>query len=308
MISEMLENLKSHQKKIQVLISISCLIVLVIIVDIREVIIMTQNIDYLWFLYAILLVIPNIIIRVIRWQKILEGSDNYYKISFLTKTYFIGQALNLILPGSLGDIGKSYYGKGYDGEFSVLIKSSIIDKLFGIFSLMLVGLVSSLIIKNFVILNIIIILLMTMVLIYYKSTFIISKIENIIKIKNSKKIISYLDVLKRDAKKVFLRALYYSFIGWALTILIYVFSSKTLFLDIDIFILIVLVPLIYIIRMIPISVAGLGTTDLFTVYILQSQYDKPEQLLFFSLLTNLLLVIIPGLIGILFITNYKKKE
>jgi glycosyltransferase 2 family protein len=95
----------------------------------------------------------------------------------------------------------------------------------------------------------------------------------------------------------FFWALLISIVGWMITNLMYYLAVWAVGAHIGIGFTFAIAPLINIVRMLPISISGLGSADALMVQLLQGVGIEKHLTLAASMIVNLTLIMIPGAIG-----------
>jgi hypothetical protein len=119
---------------------------------------LAQVTDYpLAILVAVILSLTNLGLITIRWRKILKSrSETHLPLVGLVKVNWIGQFFSSVLPGSVsGDLIKILYIQKYNSKFSkkFIFASILIDRVVGLFGLILIVGTSSLLFYDHIILN-----------------------------------------------------------------------------------------------------------------------------------------------------------
>jgi uncharacterized protein (TIRG00374 family) len=186
----------------------------------------------------------------------------------------IGSFLGLFLPSSLGtDVVRGYYLMKNNSEKSVSISSIFVDRVLGIFSLLLLGAISvffagDLISRYNIQTNIIVVFLLVIVFFYlFQKEQSAILLEKLLKKLKHKKVIEYGMKLHSSILeyKKYPRTLVISFV---LTILVqvtrvvtYYFVALSFNIQISAIYYFLFVPIIMMVIMIPISIGGLGVKE-----------------------------------------------
>jgi len=245
-----------------------------------------------------------------RWQIIINDKSSKLNFFIILRYLWVGLFFNQALPSNIGGDGmrifllnkKSKIGLGESTKFV------LIDRLFGVFSLILIVLVVYLLsfdllseeIRDFLP------LLITPLIITLILFFLIERIEAFFNIKN-RHFLWLLDLVKtfkysllniRSSSKLLPLSIVIHF----LTILTMYYVARALSIDINITILTIVVPVAILMMALPISFAGWGVREGVLVYGL-SFYNIPlDSALAVSILFGLmgLVLSIPGLFFFLF--------
>lgn len=114
-------------------------------VDLVNLITKLKTINLAWFFLANILYFSSVFLRAYRWKELLLGlgiKANFYQLS---KLYFIGFFFNQFIPtGVGGDLVRTYI-LSKDGVDATQATSSVImDRATGIYSLLVIGAITSL--------------------------------------------------------------------------------------------------------------------------------------------------------------------
>lgn len=259
---------------LKAVLSISLITFLLINVDWDTVISSVKNAN-IWMLIAASML--NIIERfemTYKWNLLIRIRNivvPFWKLFWINS---IGSFLGLFLPSSLGtDVVRGYYLVKNNSEKSVSISSVFVDRVLGMFSLLLLGVISVFFVGNIIDqfnirVYVVIIFVLTVIIFYLfqrnESKKILQKIlakvkhknliENGIKLHNS--ILEY----KKYPKTVWL-----SFVITILVqitrVLTYYFIALAFNIQISIVYFFLFVPLIMLVIMIPISIGGIGVRE-----------------------------------------------
>lgn len=274
-----LSNMKIISKKNVIFIlkaSISILILFIIITNINwgEV---SKNLKYAnYFLLSIALVF-NIFERVeltYKWNLLIWARG--IKVSF-TRLFFInliGAFGGLFLPSSLGtDVVRSFYLAKNNSEKSISISSVFVDRIIGLFSLILLGVLSlffsSDLVPNTNIKFYAIFLFIILLFIFYffqkrETAFYLKKLLGKIKNRKIPDAINKLHFSILDYKK-YPKTLLFSFIITLLVqitrVLTYYFIALSFNISVPIVYFFIFIPIIMLVIMIPISIGGFGVRE-----------------------------------------------
>jgi uncharacterized protein (TIRG00374 family) len=111
-------------------------------VDIPSLVEIIHSADIFLIFLAIALIFPQIIMRAFRWQLLMKMQSIYYPLRDATTVYFAGLFVGTITPGRLGDFIKVQYLRDAGYSFGRSLLSVLIDRIYDLFSLLLVGYIS----------------------------------------------------------------------------------------------------------------------------------------------------------------------
>lgn len=122
------------------LLGIFLLIFILTRIDLSSVVSTTARVN-LWYLaLAIALIIPVIFLKSWRWQSLLKMQGITYPLRRAFLAFFGGIYLGLATPGRLGELGRVFYlTDDKDLSFGGAFSSVLVDRLFDIYLLLLVG-------------------------------------------------------------------------------------------------------------------------------------------------------------------------
>jgi hypothetical protein len=83
----------------------------------------------------------GVLLRAWRWQLIANKDEVCATFSDACVVTYVGGALNLLLPASMGDVARAYYGYRRTGQKEVMLSSSLMDKGLALLAALLMGLV-----------------------------------------------------------------------------------------------------------------------------------------------------------------------
>ena len=258
-----------------------------------------------YFLYAIAYFLVYPWFGILRWKKLVSIC---YQIRFLkaAKIYFYGEGLNLILPSKLGDLSKAVFLKSdkicpLPYANGTVIYEKILD-LLSIVTIFVLSFLSKgeLTLNNqYQIFTFIFVLLLCIVIIFNLHR-IGDFIENLAPLEYRNIVISILDflkffkILKQNFFSIFL-FLFFSILFWAghiFQIYLFILAAN---IDITYSQVLLYIPVVLIISLIPVSIAGFGTREISLLYFFEG-ITSPENIVLASLMISLR-YFIPGFFG-----------
>lgn len=109
-------------------------------VDLRQMLSVLKQTDPLLLSIAVLLNIPQIGIKAIRWRRLLASQNISYPVSSAVLSYFGSIFIGLLTPGRLGEFIKTWHVHHDCGVPKMRAFSSVLaDRLFDLFALLLFG-------------------------------------------------------------------------------------------------------------------------------------------------------------------------
>lgn len=270
----MMFNKKTLVFLLKACISISLLTFLLIKVDWQTVIENLKSANMLFLLVAVLLNIVERFQLTYKWNLLIKVRGIIVEFGRLFWINSIGSFLGLFLPSSLGtDVVRGYYLVKNNSERSVSISSVFVDRVLGMFSLLLLGLVSVFFARDLVskynIQTYVAVAFLLAVITFYifqrqQSARLLEKLLQ--KIKHKKFIENGLKLHGSILEyKKYPKTLLVSFIITLLVqvtrVLTYYFVALSFNIQISAIYYFLFVPIIMIVIMIPISIGGLGVKE-----------------------------------------------
>lgn len=267
-------NKKTSIFLLKAIISISLLTFLLTKIDWHTVTKNLHNANLFLLLIAIFLNVVERFELTYKWNLLIKIRGIIVKFGRLFWINSIGSFLGLFLPSSLGtDVVRGYYLVKNNAERSVSISSVFVDRVLGLISLLLLGLVSLLFASNLVSkfnlnLYLAVLTFITLVSVYFFQRNETKKILELLFVKMKQhKIIEYAMKLHGSILeyKKYPKTLLLSFV---ITILVQVTRVLTYYavaaafdIEISIVYFFLFVPLIIIVMMLPITIGGLGLRE-----------------------------------------------
>jgi uncharacterized membrane protein YbhN (UPF0104 family) len=253
----------------------------------------------LFLAVVLLLMPPAIIIRAWRWWYIITRKEGHVPFWPICKATLIGHAYNIFLPASLGDFVRSYYGWRELGNKEVMLASSIVDKVVALFSLSLLGFGCSAaigthqltLVSGILTVALGVLLFIPRIIPWQWGVYLFKKYFR--KEMNADRLAStfHLD------RVTLLGSIGISLLGWVATNMMYYYSWRAFSPDVPLWYSFAVAPLINLMRMLPMTVSGIGSTDMFIVFLFRT-VGMPESVAFAgSMVINVVLIILPGVIG-----------
>jgi uncharacterized membrane protein YbhN (UPF0104 family) len=237
--------------------------------------------------------------RAWRWAYIIERNKVNVPLTTICRATLIGHAYNLILPASLGDIVRSYYGWRDQGNKEVMLGSAVVDKVVALFTLCLLGIACALVVRAYPLALVTLALTLPIALLLF--------IPQIVpwnwgaslfkKLSHRDLSVEQLFATFRLDFHTFLGCVAISLIGWGVTNAMYFFAWAAFSQNVSIWYAFAIAPLINLTRVLPISISGLGSADLLIVFLLRSVNVNDSDALMGSMAINVALIALPGLIG-----------
>jgi glycosyltransferase 2 family protein len=245
------------------------------------------------------IMVPAVLARAWRWYYLLIRRGIPVSLASITNATFIGMALNLFLPASAGDVVRSYYGWQRYGHKEEMLATSLSDKVLALFSLFLLGAIGGFFSGD------------TKLALLAAALTVPAGVILLVPVRWLWKILAVLvkRVLKKDldvelllrsfhmSLPTFFGALMISIVGWMITNLMYFLAVWAVGARMGMGFTFAIAPLINILRMLPISISGLGSADALMVQLLGSVGIEKHLTLAASMIVNFTLIVLPGAIG-----------
>lgn len=255
-------------------ISISLLTFLLLNIDWGTVLKNLRSANIFLLLIASLLNIIERFELTYKWNLLIRVRSIIVAFGRLFWINSIGSFLGLFLPSSLGtDVVRGYYLMKNNSEKSVSISSVFVDRVMGMFSLLLLGVISvfftgNLISKYNIRLYVIILFLLTVVIFYlFQKDEAVNYLEKILKRVKHKKLIKnaiklHTSILEyKKYPKTLLLSFFITLLVQVTRVLTYYIVALSFDINISIVYFFLFVPIIMIVIMLPISIGGLGVKE-----------------------------------------------
>lgn len=288
---------------IKLLVSIMLFGIAFRLVDGKEMAQLVSNANFSYIALAILFQVASTSIASYRWSLIMKALNFHLPFSYYLSHYFKGSFFNQALPGSIGgdalrgiDLGKLGYSKkeAFAGIF--------IDRIVGLSGLLVLNLIANLFSEN--ILPFWLYHLINMICIIGISGFIILSLLHIIPILSRYRITRIFSSLSLRFRKVYADQ-QSIVVQIGLSVLIHFLSILSIFeiarslgLSLPLTTFLVVVPPVFLLTILPISLAGWGIRETAMVGIFMLIGAPKEEILSISIMYGVMLIIasLPGLI------------
>jgi glycosyltransferase 2 family protein len=286
---------------LKLIITIVIFYVLFQYIDFEHVIKVLEKSHGGFILIALLAQLASTLIAAYRWRLIMKLLDFHEKVSFYVQSYFRGSFFNQVLPGSIGgDAVRTIelVQKGYDKKDAIY--GIFVDRVIGLVGLLVLNLIANNLFYGsfpswlYQLLNLITlggIAGFSMLFVFEKFTFLTKfAFSNL-----------FVRLSKRLNKLYHNKALLLQHI--AITVVVHIFSILAIYalalsveVDLNLQTLLIAIPPVFLLTIVPISLAGWGVRESGMVGILMLVGAQKEEILVVSVLYGLLLIIsaIPG--------------
>lgn len=280
-------------KKYTFLIGLILLALILYKIDLENLVTILKSVNIIFIVFALSVNIPTIIIMVLRWKRIITASN--LKISFKNTlvSYLKGALWGTITPGKIGELYRAKYLKEETKTSTgIALSTVVIERIFDIFSLLILGFIGILVLtylyalKSFPILSLSIALVAFCLLLFLfvnekMMRLILKPIFNIlIPQKHKEKIEFHFDEFYKGLKSIklntYVSCAIYTLIIWFLNAFMLYLLSLSLTLNVPFEFMVIALPIIILVNLIPISISGLGTSQaafifLFAIYDVSSE-------------------------------------
>ncbi len=246
-----------------------------------------------------IIMVPAVLARAWRWYYLLVRRGIPVSLTSITNATFIGMALNLFLPASAGDVVRSYYGWQQYGHKEEMLATSLSDKVLALFSLFLVGAVGGIVCGDTKLaLLAAIFAVPTGIILLVPVRWLWKMLAVIVKRTLNRDLdVELLEQSFHMSLSTFFGALLISILGWMITNLMYFLAVLAVGARIGMGYTFAIAPLINILRMLPVSISGLGSADALMVQLLEGVGIEKHITLAASMIVNLTLIVLPGAVG-----------
>jgi len=282
------------------LIGIAILAIILINLDIGKIVGILLGINLGLFLLAVVLDLLSAVLKAKKWQLLVNVQGRVLSFARATEYFFIGFFLSVLTPGRVGDLARALYlkreTKSLGGALSTVILDRLIDVVM-LFSLGFIAIVSFAVlfgreIVSFEILMGLAVLLVAAGLVVLKknfigfflkpffSMFVPEKFKGALKM-TFEDFYSYFGKIRASMGRLFAAS------GIGLVTWLLAFGSTYLFIlalgiEVPIYFIPLLVPIIMLLDLLPISFSGIGTRDAAAIFLFGLYGVSPEAAVAFS--------------------------
>jgi uncharacterized membrane protein YbhN (UPF0104 family) len=217
----------------------------------------------------------------------------------------IGIALNIFVPATLGDIVRSYYGYKIYGVKEEMLSTVIVDKIFALGSLFLLGALSGSIMGYYVLSTIsLFFAVLAFIPLAFPNLF-PWKIVNILlgifkKSLNIEKLVKAFILPARLKVSVMI----ISIGGWLCTCVFFYVLCSAFSVKVSLGYIILIMPILTIVRLFPFTVNALGPMEVAVAYFFGVIGINSTLAVLISLSSNVISSLIPGILGVLIILTF----
>lgn len=261
-----------------------------------------------WLIAALPMYLIIMLIKSYRWQKILYKQGIAYELKSLFAIYLISFTFGLVSPGRLGDFVKVLYLKQDGYPFSKSVFSSLMDRIYDVVFLLLIGFLSLLAFLSLfrfqagILLGCLFLIGGLILVIYRQRKYLekaLSRVFNEKHIAWLKNVVSELklETKQLDRENIILCSML-TIIAWSIAFLQGYMISRSLDINISFITVAACISIAAILNLLPISILGIGTRDAVFISIFAMLSLSSEQAVAFSMLI-LLFLVFNGILGVL---------
>jgi glycosyltransferase 2 family protein len=246
-------------------VSVALLGYLLSLIDLDSVLERLAEVDVRYLAVAFVLLLLQTCLSALKWQVILRADGVLMRLPFLIKTYFIGNFISLFLPTSFGgDIYRVVAARGVNQDLAKSTSSVVFDRLSGLFALVSICMIAYIVLPDqpYGLVVLILYVLGVAGFLVVSSNAVGRRIEASGSglLRRAGKILMSFRNYRRNAG-VMAMILLLSFLFQLNLVLINKVYTMAVGLQIDLLILLVIIPLIYLTEVLPISINGLGVRE-----------------------------------------------
>ncbi|PIE35185.1 hypothetical protein CSA56_05205 [candidate division KSB3 bacterium] len=247
---------------------------------------------------AILFYFGNMAIRAYRLTLIFNRSSPKMSFKDAYAMTLIGVALNIFIPATLGDIGRSYYGYKLYGVKERMLSAVIVDKLFAFCALFLLGGIAGLFLSEYNMAAVAFAMAgLTGLPLLFPALVPWMWLNRLLafagKSLNAEELVS---AFRLPFKLKFV-SMEISLAGWLSNSIFFYVLCLAFAVEIEISYVLFIMPAVSIARLFPFTINALGPTELAFTYFLGLIGINPTVAISMSLLSNMISSIIPGSVG-----------
>ena len=280
--------------------------------NLTKIVALLSNINPFYLVAALLLFIPLLVIKAMRWQLLMKAQNIDYSLKDSTIMYAAALYIGALTPGRIGDFIKVFYLKGDEHPFGKSFATVLSDRLFDLVSLLLLGYAGMLLFitlfeRAIIILSCIFVGTVFLIIFFiYKRGFGIGILEYISSSfipekyrENAKTGFSDLyNGIKTLNANQFVLATYITFFGWVIYFVMMYLFALSIDINISFLYLATCVSISAIITLIPISISGIGTRDATLIILFSYLGLSKESAIAFSMMI-LIMFAFNGSIGLI---------
>jgi uncharacterized protein (TIRG00374 family) len=246
-------------------VSIGLLGYLLYLIDLDDLLAQLRKLKLGWLVPAYILLLGQMGISALKWQRILRSDGVPMRLPFLFRTNLIGGFISLFLPTSFGgDVYRVVAARGVNQDLAKSTSSVVFDRLSGFFALISICMVGYVALPEEPFGPLVVLIYVVGVGGFLISSSdmaigLISRVPNVIAQKSVKILTSFRNY--RRNRRLLAIVLLLAFAFQFNVVIINKIYTIALGIDVPFSVLVVIVPLIYLTEALPISINGLGVRE-----------------------------------------------
>lgn len=277
-------------------------------IDYKAFLSIASNVKVNYLLFAILLNIPIFSLAILRWYYLLRIQKIDYQFKTSAIVYLSSFCLGLVTPGKIGEFSRAIYLKNDDkvSSFGAGISSVLVDRLFDLYLLILLGSLGLMSFSLFKGLSVIVLVALGTIPIIltnrrFGKFFLNKGFRFIIPKKYAGRIDTEFEDFYSNIEALanirLIIPIMITLVGNAMSFFQFYITALSLNIQISYINIVVFMSLATLVMLLPISIAGIGTRDATFVYLLSTVGIRPELGLSCSVLIFLVFYVVSGAIG-----------
>jgi len=262
------------------LIGISLFALILYNIRIGDVLANFRNLNWPYFLIAILILLPSLALKSVKWNYLLKPYGFKFGLLEGMKIWVIGFAIGLLTPAKIGDFAKAFYLKARSRiGVGKSLTSVVLERVFDVGVLLFCGLISLTFLgklyglgTDFIATVLVLFLLFGLgCLLFFKKKVLTGLMRPLFKFfipeKHKPAARKYFDEFYEGVriawgkKSILLVVVILTGLSWALSFLTAYFLALALNLNVSPWFIFLIMPLVLLVEILPISFSGLGTRD-----------------------------------------------
>jgi len=296
---------------LKILISILIIAIIIKSLNINRFKAILNSMDFNYFFIAAGILPLAILIRSYRWLYLMNYEGKLVNFKVAIHITLAGLALNTLMPAQTGEIAKSYFGYRWTGIKERMLSISLYDKIIAISSIAFLGIFAGIAKGNsfFSLVSLFAFFPFVMIYIMRKNRkvyiFIFKLVNRIIK-----RNIDFEKLIKSFIfdRPMLVKAFLLSILGWVLGFSILWLSFKMTDAQPSLLYVYMASPILTLGRLIPFTLNGIGSDEAIIIGLFNSIGISADQSFSAALIYRLLLLIIPGIAGLLIILSKKENK
>ena len=265
----------------------------------------------LFYVLLVLVTVPIAFLpRVYRWGLIINQRDRHVSLLNLYLLTLVGVSLNFLLPASLGDVAKSYYGYKQSGLKEEMLSSTLVDKFIALFSVFFLGSIAALAYGLKIYAGLSMFLCVMFAILSFAPHFLPWRWLERIPFKAFHKFLNIQrlqDACTLDTRTK-VSAVMLSLVGWFITYVAFYFLCLAFSVDLPFIYVFAIAPTIVLARIFPLTLSGLGTQEMVVVLLFDEIGVNSANALLVSMSFTVVTSVVPALAGLPIILWWGIKE